>query len=118
MLGQLTLEKRNPAFLFADGGMVYGVSDSNAGIRVEYTNGVTDQVTVEEFTEESNAFLANPLPGVYPLSEGSPESWTVSLNPELLNSGRGDPAVTVRNEGDDRYRAWKHTDPNQGESAV
>lgn len=106
VLGQLTLEKRNPAFLFADGGMVYGVSDSNAGIRVEYTNGVTDQVTVEEFTEESNAFLANPLPGVYPLSEGSPESWTVSLNPELLNSGRGDPAVTVRNEATGEAAAW------------
>ena len=106
VLGQLTLEKRNPAFLFADGGMVYGVSDSNAGIRVEYTNGVTDQVTVEEFTEESNAFLANPLPGVYPLSEGSPESWTVSLNPELLNSGRGDPAVTVRNEATGETAAW------------
>ena len=106
VLGQLTLEKRNPAFLFADGGMVYGVSDSNAGIRVEYTNGVTDQVTVEEFTEESNAFLANPLPGVYPLSEGSPESWTVSLNPELLNSGRRDPAVTVRNEATGETAAW------------
>ncbi len=26
--------KEEPAFLFADGGMVYGVSDSNAGIRV------------------------------------------------------------------------------------
>ena len=77
--------------MFADGGMVYGVSDSNAGIRVEYTNGVTDQVTVEEFTEESNAFFGKPSAGRLSFIRGKPESWTVSLNPELFEFRQGRP---------------------------
>lgn len=106
VLGQVTLEKRDPAFLFSDEDMIYSVSDSNAGIRVEYTNGLTSQITIEEFTEESNAFLADPLPGFYPVPEESSEFWTVSLNPDLLNSGRSKPVVTVRNETTDADYTW------------
>lgn len=106
VLGQVSLEKRSPAFLFADNDMIYGVSDSNAGIRVEYTNGITSQVTVEEFTEESNGFLANPLPGVYPVPDGASEPWTIALNPELLNPGRGNSIVTIHNEDTGTSYTW------------
>lgn len=106
VLGQVTLEKRSPAYLFADGDMVYSVSPSNHGVRVEYTNGVTDRITVEKFTEESNGFLAAPLPGIYPLPENDSEPWTVALNPELVNSGRGNGAVTIRNEDTGSSFTW------------
>ena len=105
VLGQVTLEKRYPAFLFADGDMIYSLSNSNTGVRVEYTNGITSEVTTEEFTEESNAFLANPLPGIYPV-DVSPEQWTVALNPELVNPGRGSPAVTVVHENTGASATW------------
>lgn len=105
VLGQVTLEKRYPAFLFADGDMIYSLSNSNTGVRVESTNGITSEVTTEEFTEESNAFLANPLPGIYPVKE-SPKRWTVALNPELVNPGRGSPAVTVLNENTGASVTW------------
>lgn len=105
VLGQVTLEKRYPAFLFADGDMIYSLSNSNTGVRVEYTNGITDEITTQEFTEESNAFLADPLPGNYQVT-ASPAVWTVALNPELVNPGRGNPVVTVRNETTGASVTW------------
>ena len=56
VLGQVTLEKRYPAFFVCRRRYDLQPVNSNTGVRVEYTNGITSEVTTEEFTEESNAF--------------------------------------------------------------
>lgn len=105
VLAQVALAKRYPEFLFSDEDMIYSVSSSNNGVKIEYTNQVESQVSVQEFTEESGAFLPSPAPGTYSLNEDFGH-WTVALNPEQVNPGRGDITAVVYNETTEASTTW------------